>query len=53
VQSTWFPAYDRNPQSWVKNIFQAKPVDFQAKTHRIWHTPGQASRVEVTVVPSR
>ena len=53
VQSTWFPLYDRNPQSWVKNIFQAKAVDFQAKTHRIWHTPKQASRVDVTVVPPR
>ncbi|MCX5755120.1 MAG: CocE/NonD family hydrolase [Gemmatimonadetes bacterium] len=53
IQSTWFPAYDRNPQTWVKNIFQAKPVDFQAKTHRIWHTPSQPSRVDVTVVPSR
>ena len=53
VQSTWFPAYDRNPQTWVKNIFQAKAIDFQAKTHRIWHTPKQASRIEITVVPSR
>lgn len=53
IQSTWFPAYDRNPQTWVKNIFQAKPVDFQAKTHRIWHTPKEPSRVDVTVVPSR
>ena len=39
VQSTWFPLYDRNPQTWVPNIFQAKPGDFQAQTHRIWHTP--------------
>ena len=53
IQSSWFPAYDRNPQTWVKNIFQAKPVDFQAKTHRIWHTPKESSRVDVTVVPSR
>lgn len=53
IQSTWFPAYDRNPQSWVTNIFQAKAVDFQAKTHRIWHTPSKASRVDVTIVPSR
>ena len=53
IQSTWFPVYDRNPQTWVKNIFQAKPIDFQAKIHRIWHTPKQPSRVDVTVVPSR
>ena len=50
VQSSWFPAYDRNPQTWVKNIFQAKAVDFQAKTHRIWHTPKEASRVDITIV---
>ncbi|MHB1312879.1 MAG: CocE/NonD family hydrolase [Gemmatimonadaceae bacterium] len=53
VQSTWFPLYDRNPQTWVPNIFQAKPADFRAQTHRIWHAPQRASRVEVTVVPSK
>jgi hypothetical protein len=53
VQSTWFPLYDRNPQTWVRNIFQARAVDFQARTHRIWHTPAQASRVDVTVIPAR
>lgn len=53
IQSTWFPLYDRNPQSWVANIFRARPVDFQAKTHRIWHTPAQPSRVDVTVIPAR
>jgi putative CocE/NonD family hydrolase len=50
VQSTWFPLYDRNPQTWVPNIFKAKPADFRAQTHRIWHTPRLASRVEVTVI---
>ena len=38
VQSTWFPLYDRNPQTWVANIFQAKATDFKAQTHRVWHT---------------
>jgi putative CocE/NonD family hydrolase len=50
IQSTRFPLYDRNPQTWVPNIFQAKASDFRAHTHRIWHTPRFASRVEVTVV---
>jgi putative CocE/NonD family hydrolase len=50
VQSTWFPIYDRNPQTWVPNIFQAKAPDFRAQTHRIWHTPKHPSHVEVTVV---
>jgi putative CocE/NonD family hydrolase len=50
VQSTWFPLYDLNPQTWVPNIFKARSTDFRAQTHRIWHTPRLASRVEVTVV---
>ena len=51
IQSTWFPVYDRNPQTWVPNIFKAKVSDYQAETHRIWHTPRHPSRVEVSVVP--
>ena len=52
VQSTWFPIIDRNPQTWVPNIFLAKARDYQAQTHRVWRTPSQASRVEVqTVAP--
>ena len=50
IQSTWFPVYDRNPQTWVANIFQARASDFKAQTHRVWHTPKHRSRVEVTVV---
>jgi putative CocE/NonD family hydrolase len=50
VQSTWFPLYDRNPQTWVANIFKAKAADFRAETQRIWHTPQRASRVEMDVV---
>jgi putative CocE/NonD family hydrolase len=50
VQSTWFPLYDRNPQTWVPNIFQAKASDFQAQTHRIWHTPVRQSHIQVTVM---
>jgi putative CocE/NonD family hydrolase len=52
VQSTWFPIIDRNPQTWVPNIFQARAEDYKAQTHRIWRTPNQASRVEIqTVAP--
>jgi putative CocE/NonD family hydrolase len=50
IQSTWFPVYDRNPQTWVPNIFKAKASDFQAETHRIWHTARHPSRVEISVV---
>jgi hypothetical protein len=51
IQSTWFPVYDRNPQTWVPNIFKAKASDYRAQTHRIWHTPALPSRVEVSVTP--
>ncbi len=51
VQSTWFPLYDRNPQTFVPNIFNAKPSDFRAATHRIWHTPRYPSHLSVSVLP--
>ncbi len=47
VQSTWFPIIDRNPQTWVANIFNASAADFKAQTHRVWRTSQQASRVEL------
>ena len=50
VQSTWFPIIDRNPQTWVPNIFTAVASDYKAQTHRIWRTPAQASRVEIQTV---
>jgi len=48
IQSTWFPLYDRNPQTWVPNIFRAKPGDFKAQQHRIWHTSQRPSRIELS-----
>lgn len=47
VQSSWFPVYDRNPQTFVERIVHAKPEDFQKATHRVYHMPGAASCVEV------
>jgi uncharacterized protein len=52
IQSSWFPLYDRNPQTFVPNIFWAKPADFRKATHRIYHAPDQASFVELPVVPA-
>jgi putative CocE/NonD family hydrolase len=52
VQSTLFPLYDRNPQRFVENIFEAKPDDFQKATQRIWHQPGHASFISLPVVPA-
>ena len=48
VQSSWFPLYDRNPQTFVPNIFWAKPADYQRATQRIYHSP--ASFIELPVV---
>jgi predicted acyl esterase len=52
VQSTWFPLIDRNPQTFVPNIFAAKDADFKAQTHRISRARGAASYVQVSVVSS-
>jgi putative CocE/NonD family hydrolase len=50
VQSTLFPLYDRNPQRFVPNIFEAQPGDYQKATQRIWHSPGEASFISLPVV---
>jgi putative CocE/NonD family hydrolase len=50
VQSSWFPLYDRNPQTFVPSIFWAKPDDYQKARQRVYHAPGQASHVELPVV---
>jgi hypothetical protein len=52
VQSSLFPLYDRNPQTFVPNIFDAKPADYQKATERVWHTPGDASFIDLPVVPA-
>ena len=38
IQSSWFPLYDRNPQTFVPNIFWAKPADYKKAEQRIYHT---------------
>jgi len=50
VQSSWFPLYDRNPQTFVPSIFWAQPQDYRKATQRIYHAPGQASFVELPIV---
>jgi hypothetical protein len=40
VQSSWFPLYDRNPQTFVQNIFFAQPSDYRAATQRIFTGAG-------------
>jgi putative CocE/NonD family hydrolase len=50
VQSSWFPLYDRNPQTFVPSIFRATAGDYRKATQRIYHAPGQASFIELPVV---
>jgi len=50
IQSSWFPLYDRNPQTFVKSVFWAKPEDYRKATQRIYHTPGNASFIELPLV---
>ena len=49
VQSSWFPLYDRNPQTFVANIFFAKPSDYRAATQRVF-TGGGGSWVGLPIV---
>ena len=50
IQSSWFPLYDRNPQTYVSNIFFAKPGDYKKAVQRIYHSPTQASFIELPLV---
>jgi putative CocE/NonD family hydrolase len=49
VQSSWFPLYDRNPQTYVPNIFFAQPSDYRAATQRVF-TGAEGSWVGLPVV---
>jgi putative CocE/NonD family hydrolase len=52
VQSTWFPLYDRNPQKFVPNIFEAQESDFQKATQHIYRSKKFPSSVEISVLPN-
>jgi putative CocE/NonD family hydrolase len=49
VQSTWFPLIDRNPQTWVENIFTAPQSAYRAATQRILRSSKYATYVELPV----
>ena len=51
VQSTWFPHIERNPQTYVPNIFFAKPSDYKAATMKVFHSAAQPTRIEVMTLP--
>jgi putative CocE/NonD family hydrolase len=51
IQSSWFPLYDRNPQTYVDSIFFAKPGDYRQAWQTIWHTPSLPSSIGMPIVP--
>jgi putative CocE/NonD family hydrolase len=51
VQSSWFPLYDRNPQTFVPNIFWAKPGDYRKATQRVYHSAKESSFIELPLAP--
>jgi uncharacterized protein len=51
IQSSWFPLYDRNPQTYVPDIFWAHASDYRKATQRVYHTPGKPSFVELPLAP--
>jgi putative CocE/NonD family hydrolase len=53
IQSSWFPLYDRNPQTFVPNIFWAKPGEYRKAVQRVYHAPGRASFIELPLVEAR
>ncbi|WP_275896053.1 CocE/NonD family hydrolase [Sphingomonas crusticola] len=50
IQSSWFPLYDRNPQTFVPNIFFAKPADYVAATQKVTVAGPDESFIELPIV---
>jgi putative CocE/NonD family hydrolase len=51
VQSSWFPLYDRNPQTFVDNIFLAAPTDYRKATLRVSTGAAAPSHIDLPVLP--
>jgi hypothetical protein len=50
IQSSWSPLYDRNPQTYVPNIFLAQPSDYLKATETLFRSADEASAVWLPVV---
>lgn len=50
IQSSWFPLYDRNPQTWIPSIMDVKSSDYQKATHTVFYGGELASHIELQVV---
>ncbi|TXT20166.1 MAG: peptidase S15 [Planctomycetota bacterium] len=53
IQSTWFPLVDRNPQTFVDNIYFAKPDDFRKATHRVFRSAAHPTSLKLGVLPTK
>lgn len=49
IQSTWFPLYDRNPQTYVESIMMAPPDSYQKQHHRVHHNTTKPTYLEFSV----
>jgi len=49
IQSTWFPLYDANPQTFVPNIFRAQASDYQKATQKVFRSVRAASHIVLPV----
>ena len=52
IQSTWFPLVDRNPQTFIPNIYFAKPEDFQRATHRVFRSAEHPTSLKLGLLPA-
>ena len=52
IQSSWYPLYDRNPQTFVPNIFFARSEDYVEATQHVYHAKGEATFIDLPVVPA-
>lgn len=52
IQSTWFPLVDRNPQTFVPNIYFAKPEDFKRATHRVFRSAEHPTSLSFGTLPT-
>ncbi len=50
IQSSWFPLVDRNPQTFVPNIYFATPDDFRKATHRVYHSAAHPTSLKLGVL---
>ena len=53
IQSTWFPLYDRNPQTFVPNIMLAKPEDYKPATITVYSDEKHESKLILPVIQTK